>query len=231
MKRWSLVLAAVLAAAAGVAAPPAGAAAPEVGWLGISISDVSEDLAERLGGIFGPAAGNGVHVVEVLSGGPAQQALQRGDVIVQVDAQPVWDVRQLQRVIRTTPVHRQVTLAVLRGSRRLSIPVAIGAMPADARAQLAAERFGFVVRERDESPSGRPTDGSPLIVAFVDPDSPAARAQLRALDRIVQANGRPVSGLADFEEAVRTTDPSLSLLVQRRDAAEPIPLRIDLPRR
>lgn len=231
MRRTSPLFAAALAVGLLAASPLPGLAAREFGWLGISIAEVGEDLAERLGATFGPAAGNGVHVMDVLPGGPSELALQRGDVIVRVDAQPIWDVRQLQRIIRAKPLNREVTLTVLRGPRRLTVPVAIGAMPAEARAQLAGERFGFLVREREEPPRRQPGDASAVVVAFVEPESPAARADLKPMDRIVEANGRKVAGLREFEEAILRSEQSLSLLVQRREGADPLALRLELPRR
>ncbi|MFB3817550.1 MAG: PDZ domain-containing protein [Candidatus Methylomirabilales bacterium] len=226
-----LHLRAVLLGAALLAAWPAAAgAATEIGWLGISIAEVSEDLAERLGGIFGPAVGNGVHVMDVLKGGPAEGALQRGDVIVRVDAQPIWEVRQLQRIIRARPVRRPVTLGVLRGSRQLAIPVTIGPMPADSRAQLAGERFGLLVRLREERAEGGPAAPAGVVVAFVEPESAAARADVKPMDRILEANGRPVPSLEEFEEALLGAGRSLTLLVERREAAAPLSLHLDLPR-
>jgi S1-C subfamily serine protease len=205
-------------------------AANDVGWLGVSIAEVSEDLAVRLGDIFGPAAGNGVHVMDVLKGGPSEGTLQRGDVIVRVDDQPIWDVRQLQRIIRTRPVHRPVRLEVLRGSRRLAIPVTIGPMPAESRAQLAGERFGLLVRSREEPAQGPPAAPAGVVVAYVEPASPAARADVKPMDRILEANGRPVPTLEEFEEAVLGAGRSLTLLVERREGAGPLTLRLDLPR-
>src|SRR5574341_342503 len=157
-------------------------APPELGWLGISISEVGEDLADRLATTFGPEAGTGALVVDVLRGGPAERApLKRGDVIIRVDAQPIWDVRQLQRTIRSRPVNQPVILTVLRDSSRVTLPVIIGPMPVEARAQLAGERFGFLVREDDERDRrrGQATPPERIVVAFVDADSPAARAGLR----------------------------------------------------
>lgn len=224
------LLAALLGAGLLAGSPGVASAATDVGWLGISIAEVSEDLAERLGGIFGPAAGNGVHVMDVLKGGPAEGALQRGDVIVRVDAQPVWEVRQLQRIIRARPVHRPVTLGVLRGSRQIAVPVTIGPMPAESRAQLAGERFGLLVRLREERAEGAPlTAPLGVVVAFVEPESAAARADVKPMDRILEANGRPVASLEDFEQAVLATGRSLALLVERRETAAPLPLRLDLP--
>lgn len=209
-------------------------ASPDLGWLGISIAEVGEELADRLALAFGPAAGTGVLVVDVLKGGPAEQApLKRGDVIVRVDAQPIWDVRQLQRTIRSQPINQRVTLTVLRDSSRLTLPVTIGAMPLEARAQLAGERLGFLVRAEGEPDPGRGQAATPgrIVVAFVDADSPAARAGLRPQDVILQANDQPVKSLEEFDRAMRRADRAVPLVVERRDGQARITLSLELPHR
>jgi serine protease Do len=209
-------------------------ATPDLGWLGISISDVSEDLADRLASTFGPEAGTGVLVVDVLKGGPAEgTTLKRGDVIVRVDTQPIWDVRQLQRTIRAKPINQPVTLTVLRESSRITLPITVGPMPLAARAQLAGERFGFLVRDEDEPDlrRDRPTPRGRILVAFVDSDSPAARAGLRPQDVILLANDQPIRSLEDFERAMRRGDRATSLLVERRGAQAPIVVNLELPAR
>ena len=219
-----------------IAGRAAAQAPPDLGWLGISISDVGEDLADRLAATFGPGVGTGVLVVEVLKGGPAERAtVKRGDVIVRVDAQPIWDVRQLQRKIRSHPINQRVILTVLRDSSRLTLPVTIGPMPLEARAQLAGERFGFLVRDEEQRDAarGQPVLTGRILVAFVDPDSSAARAGLRPQDVILQANGQPVKSLADFDRAMQRTDHTTSLLVERGGLQSPIilDLNLELPRR
>ncbi len=206
----------------------------EPGWLGISIADVGEELADRLATTFGPDAGNGVLVVEVLKGGPAEQAaLKRGDVIIKLDAQPIWAVRQLQRTVRGEPVHKPVTLSVLRDTSQLTIPVTIGPMPSEARAQLAAERFGFLVREGDGRDRVReaPLPEGKVFVAVVDPGSPAAHAGLQPLDGILQANDLPIRSLEDFERAASGSNRSIALRVARRGVQEPIALAVELPQK
>ncbi len=206
-------------------------ATPDLGWLGISISDVGEDLADRLATTFGPQAGVGVVVVDVLKGGPADGSpLRRGDVIIRVDQQAIWDVKQLQRTIRTKPVNQRVMLTVLRDTSRVVVPVTIGAMPVEARAQLAGERFGFLVRggdERETTPN-QPTSGGRIFVAFVDTDSPAARAGLRPQDVILVANGQPIHSLDDFDQAIRLKDRAASLVVERPGAQAPIAVSVEL---
>ncbi len=225
----SLLCSTLLFPVRGIALAP-----PGLGWLGISISDVSEDLADRLAVTFGPEAGIGVVVVDVLKDGPAAASpLRRGDVIVRVDSQPIWDVRQLQRTIRSRPVNERVTLTVLRDSSRVSVPVTIGAMPVEARAQLAGERFGFLVRAEDERDTrpGQPAATGRVVVAFVDADSPAARAGLRPQDVILRANDHAIQSLEDFEQAVGRRDRVAILLVERGAAPTPIGLTLELPQR
>lgn len=212
---------------------PAGAqASPDLGWLGISISEVGEELGDRLATTFGPGAGTGVLVLDLLKGGPAEGSpLKRGDVIIGLNDQAIWDVRQLQRMIRSQPINQRLTLKVLRESSRLTVPVTIGPMPLEARAQLAGERFGFLVRDAEERDPRRdqtpPT--SRIFVAFVDPDSPAAHAGLRPQDVILQANDQPVKSLEDFDRAMRRTDRVVSLLVERRGAQPRLGLTLELP--
>ncbi len=224
---WLLILAcSVLVPGGGQAAAP-----PEMGWLGISIGEVNEELADRLASVFGPAAGTGVHVVDVLKDGPAEAArLQRGDVIVRADAQPIWDVRQLQRVVRAQPVNGRVVLTVLRGESRVTVPVAVGPMPLAARAQIAAERFGFAVRQVEDPATGGAPTPARIVVAFVDPNSPAARAGLQPLDALVRVNDRAVRDLEGFARAVWDAQGTLALVVERRNESAPIPVTVEIPR-
>jgi S1-C subfamily serine protease len=226
---------ALLAVALGAATCLAAAdTRPAIGWLGVSIADVTEELADRLATTFGPAAGNGVLVVDVLKGGPAEQAaLRRGDVIVGLDAQPIWDVRQLQRKIRAQPVDQRVVLTLLREAARIQIPVTVGPMPVEARAQLAGERFGFLVRAEDgrESRTGQTPAAPGVYVAFVDTDSPAARAGLRPMDAIREANGQPIRSLLDLDQAMAQSDRSVALVIERRGADSPLTLILEAPAR
>ncbi len=232
--RAALALILLLAAWLALPGPAAAQAPPDLGWLGISISDVSEDLADRLAGTFGPEAGTGVVVVDVLKGGPAEASpLRRGDVIVRVNRQPIWDVRQLQRTIRAVPIHTRVTLTVLREASRITVPVTIGAMPLEARAQLAGERFGFFVRPGEEREARQAPAEPPgrIVVAFVDGDSAAWRAGLRPQDVILQVNGQPIGSLEDFDRAMPRAGTSVSLQVSRRSAEAPLALSLQLPAR
>jgi len=65
----------------------------------------------------------------------------------------------------------------------------------------------------------------------VDAGSPAAREGLRPQDVILKANDQPIGNLEDFERAMRSAGRAVSLLIERRDAPQPLTLNIVLPSR
>lgn len=211
-------------AGAGQGPPPASRLAldPPLGWLGITIQDVGEELAERLAERFGPAAGVGVLVVDILRGGSAASSeLRRGDVIVRLNAQPIWEVRQLQREVRNAPVGRPVTLTVLRERERLQLSMSVGPMPEEALAAVLGDALGFGVRGGLEAggrgAAPRAAGEGQVVVASVDPQSPARAAGLRPLDVLVEVDGRPVTGLRDLYRALRAIaeKPAFPVAVRR----------------
>lgn len=210
--RAALCMFAWLAAGMAAAQAPVATSRPgpdrPMGWLGITIQDVGEELAEQLATRFGVAAGTGVLVVEAMPGGPAAAAgLQRGDVIVALDSQAIWDVRQLQQRIRAAPVGRPMVITVFRERERVQVPVAVGAMPDEAMAMVLGESLGFSVRatlqEGGRGAGRRPPAEPQLVVAAVDPRSPARAAGLRPMDIVVEVDGRPVAGLQDLYRALQ----------------------------
>ncbi|HTO14060.1 MAG TPA: Do family serine endopeptidase [Candidatus Binatia bacterium] len=78
---------------------------------GLQVEALSPDSAERLNLPFA----EGLLVVDVANGGPADRAgLRRGDVIREVDRQPVHDAPALQRALAAVPAGRSVLLWVHR---------------------------------------------------------------------------------------------------------------------
>ncbi len=71
----------------------------------------------------------GVLVVGVESAGPAQNRLEEGDIIVQIDGKPIKTVPELQRAVRQSRVGQQIDLTVYRGGREVRVRVPLGVMP------------------------------------------------------------------------------------------------------
>ncbi len=85
--------------------PAAAPAPPAAQGFGLQAEPLSPDAAERLGLPFT----EGLLVTDVASGGPADRAgLRRGDVLLEVDRQPVRDAPDLQRALAAVPAGRPV---------------------------------------------------------------------------------------------------------------------------
>jgi serine protease Do len=95
----------------------------EWGWLGVSITEVGEEDAARLG-LREP---RGVLIRSVMPGEPADQGgVKPNDVIVAVDGMPLEGPRDLQRVVATSPVGKKVKIRLVREGRETEVEVTIG---------------------------------------------------------------------------------------------------------
>ena len=93
------------------------------GWLGVSISEVTEDDLDRLK----LREVRGVLVRGVLPGDPADKGgVRTNDVIVGIDGARLESPRDLQRVVSSTPVGKRVRVVLLREGRETEVEVTIG---------------------------------------------------------------------------------------------------------
>ncbi len=101
----------------------------EWGWLGVSITEVTEEDVARLG-LREP---RGVLIRSVMPGEPADQGgVKPNDVIVALDGQPLAGPRDLQRAVATAPVGKKVKITLLRDGQETQVEVTIGRYRADA---------------------------------------------------------------------------------------------------
>jgi len=93
------------------------------GWLGVSISDVTDDDVARLK----LREARGVWVRRVMPGDPADKGgVRADDVIVGIDGARLETTRDLQRVVSSTPVGKKVRVVLLREGRETEVEVTIG---------------------------------------------------------------------------------------------------------
>ena len=95
----------------------------EWGWLGVSISEVSEDDLDRLK----LSEAKGVLIRSVVPGEPADQGgVKANDVILVVDGNRLDGPRDLQRVISASPVGKRVRMVLVREGKQTEVDVTIG---------------------------------------------------------------------------------------------------------
>ncbi|PIK91723.1 serine protease [Synechococcus sp. 65AY6Li] len=106
----------------------------EHAFLGIRMITLNPDLVARLN--RDPArlspltVQEGVLIGEVVPGSPAEQVgLRKGDVIVEIDGQPIRDAEQVQQLVDATGVGKTLTLRVIRDGQVRIFQVKTGVLP------------------------------------------------------------------------------------------------------
>ncbi len=192
------------------------------GWLGVTVQALNKELAES----FDLDTTHGALVNEVIEDSPADKAgLKRGDIIVEYDGKQVDELNDLPRLVAATPVDETVKVKVFRDGKERTIKVKIGRLD-DGEVALAADdeetggALGLTVAnvtpELVERYSLEGDQG--VLITRIDPEGPAAEANLRVGDLIVEADGKEVGSVKEFEELVgkMKSGKVLRLLIQRR---------------
>jgi serine protease Do len=178
------------------------------GWLGVSIQDVTPDLAKQ----FGLTDSRGALVSEVIPDSPAAAAgIQSGDVIIAFNGKTVDSPSILRNTVAQTPVGKTIKVELLREKKTRSVEVKITEQPKDV-AQAEDETVqgdgpstalaGVEVRNLTAEIArqlGLPAGTVGVVIAGVDEGSAAEEAGLQEGDVILEINRQPVRNLADFK--------------------------------
>lgn len=218
------------------------------GWLGVSIQPLTDDIAETLG----LDIDDGAMITRVEPDSPAAGAeLEEGDIIILWDGQEVIDSASLSRLVKRTPIDKDVDVVIIREGERQTIQVRTGALP-EALAGLQPEEEGDDDDEdrRREGSDRELTEGMELapmndslrqrfdisedvdgvVVMRVSRRSAAYRAGIRSGAVIIRVNNRRVespSEVADlFDEAVDNGRERILVLINLRGNTAHIPLRL-----
>jgi Do/DeqQ family serine protease len=177
-------------------------------WLGARLQGVDKDIAASLG-LERPT---GVLVHSVFDKGPAADAgVKRGDVILEVDGQPVDGPEAFGYRFTLKGIQGRTTLTVLRSGKRL--PLEVGLMPPPE----TRPRDPVRVRTRSPFVGATLVNMSPavadelqvdissegVVVAELDENSVAARVGFRKGDQILAINGQAVESTKDAERLLR----------------------------
>jgi serine protease Do len=197
------------------------------GWLGVGIQDIDQELARALR----LPSRNGVLISDVSSDSPAAKAgVQRGDVVLKVEGQPVDSSGQLRNAIATAGAQKKVRLEILRDGKPLTLDVGLGEMqdvasagappggnrPAPSLDGLTLETLNDLNRRRFQVPS---EVGSGVVVLDVARNSAAARAGLRPGDVLLEVNKQRIDGVEKFKDVYGKSKGATLLVVSRQGRA------------
>lgn len=186
------------------------------GWLGVSIQEVTSDLADE----FGVKDLKGALVSGVVKGSPAAKAgIKQGDVILRYNGKVVEDTGHLRNMVSQTPINTTVKVKFLRSKHEAEADVAIVELPKKLAVTSSREEgqenssdndetssalAGLIVREitpelarrfgSDEKEKG-------LIVMNVEPGSRVFEAGIVPGDVVLQINQKNVASLKDYKKA------------------------------
>jgi serine protease Do len=202
------------------------------GRIGVSIQNVSRDLADSLG--LGKADGAVVGSVEADS--PAAKAgLEAGDVITKIDGRGVEGSADLSRTIRSLKPGSKVTLTVWRSGKIRDFPVTIAEFK-DEETKVASskspgkepakvDKLGLAVKEvTPEQKKALKITGGVAVEAV---DGAAQAAGVDTGDVILRVNNTEITGVKSFNEAVAKLDikKPVALLIKSEDGQRYITFR------
>jgi serine protease Do len=192
------------------------------GYLGVYIQKVTPELARA----FGLSQGGGALVGEVTPDGPAAKAgLQKGDVILEMNGQPINDSNDLSNRVSQSAPGTEVRLKAFRDGKAHDVNVKLGELPEKAEASARSEQGTAaalegvqvenltpeVARELELSPSTRG-----VVVTSIDPASAAGEAGLQRGDIIQEVNRKPVHDVSGYEQALAGAGKQPVLLLVNR---------------
>jgi serine protease Do len=195
------------------------------GWIGVEIQEVTPDLAKS----FGLSAPTGALVGGVENNGPAAKAgIQRGDIIVKYNGNPVHDEHELPEMVAQTPLNESVPIEVIRNGKHMTLHATIAELK-DKQIASAKDsedtNSSWGLQVRDLTPEiaqqfNLNNSQKGVVIAGVRPDSPAADAGLQPGDMILEIDHKKVSSadeFANFAHQAQKQNKSALVLVQRGD--------------
>ena len=177
----------------------------EYGFLGVKPQNL--DAQEILAGL------HGARVDRIVPGTPAARfGLRSDDILTTVDGMPIYDADGLVLEVGRLPVESVVHLGVLRSGQAHTLDVTLGKYPvrgkkivsvrADAWRGIRVDYpSAYVEAELPLRGSGVFSDEA-VVVAEVQPGTPAAKAGLKSGMFISHVDGRPVHTPREFQTSV-----------------------------
>jgi serine protease Do len=198
------------------------------GWLGVSVQDITEDIAKNLK----LKERSGALVADVFKGDPADKAgLKSGDIITEINGKAIKDTHELLMMIAGFRVGDTVKVKILRDGQEkaLSINVAERKDQAEiAAAREGGEAFGMAVQEI--TPEIAQHLGLSIkkgvIVVDVQEGSVADEVGIQPQDIILQVNKVKINSLKDYAREIRKAGEKggILLLIKRGKSNFFVPL-------
>ncbi|MBE0499345.1 MAG: Do family serine endopeptidase [Campylobacterales bacterium] len=182
-------------------------------YLGVSISDVSDELSSFYG------KKSGALVTSVEKNTPAEKiSLKRGDLIVSVNGKAIDSANMLRNVIGAIAPGTRVKITFLRNKVLHEKSVTLQSLPNDSEIAGGYEYKGMALKPMTREMKramGASDDFKGLYVAQVKSRSVAQRAGILEQDIVIQVEEKEIGSIEGFKEAIKGQE-KIRLYLYRR---------------
>jgi serine protease Do len=196
------------------------------GWIGVSIQELTPELAQE----FGLTRSKGALVSDVVKDSPAGRAgIVRGDIILGLNGKEIRDVSSLRNMVAQSKAGSEIVLKILRSGKEFSVKVTIAELPREV-AEVQPDRLphdtearvltGLTVMDLSREivrQLGFDKDEKGVVVVKVEAGSPADDAEIKKGDIIKEINKKEIYNLEGFNRIATNIkrDQSVLLFVNR----------------
>ncbi len=192
------------------------------GWLGVSIQNITPDIAAAMG----LNNREGALVADVLSDSPSDGVLQPGDVIVAFNGDKVTSSDELPKLVAAAKAGEDATVKVIRNGTEQELNVQIGSFDtaqADSgtpdHQNASANVLGVTIAPLSETAraeTGVGEDVQGVVVTSMSANGAAARAGIRVGDVIVRLGDASIDSPQSLKDALAKADNTRALVLVNR---------------
>lgn len=190
----------------------------ERGWLGISIQDLTPELAKSVH----VESLRGALVVEVVKGGPAEKGgMRKNDVVISYQGKEITDSGMLRNEVASTPIGSEANVTVLRAGRKEELTVKVGSLEASTKilAAYVKERLGAEVQEIPSQEANKyGLDANQGVeITQLEAKGPLREAGFEVGDMILEVNNQPIKGVEAFIQLATALKPGQKITLLALD--------------
>jgi serine protease Do len=202
------------------------------GWLGVSIQEITKDLADS----FGMKNTNGALVAGVEKNGPADKGgLVAGDVILKFDGKAINSSSDLPRAVGAVKPGKAVNVEVLRKGASKTLSVVVGEAPNDkddvsaptkGATKPEVNRIGLTLNELTPQQKKKLNGKNGLLV--IDSQGASAVAGVRRGDIVLGINNAEVTTVEQFNKTLSgiSNGKTVAVLVLRGESTLYVPIKV-----
>ena len=202
------------------------------GWLGVSIQEITKDLADS----FGMKNTNGALVAGVEKSGPADKGgLVAGDVILKFDGKAINSSSDLPRAVGGLKPGKSVNVEVLRKGATKTLSVVVAEAPNDkddvsspskGATKPEVNRIGLILNELTPQQKKKLNGKNGLLVT--DSQGASALAGVRRGDIVLGINNAEVATVEQFNKTLSgiSNGKTVAVLVLRGESTLYVPIKV-----